>query len=160
MSDTEVFTLLSQVKTISGAYHIVATNTGENFNIFQILGMETAEVKTHSKILAELLNPSGSHQQGDVFLKLFSAYFNSLKSDDAKFLEEDIALVTANGKLQIERFLGKKKDSDGGRMDISIEDTDGNFICIENKINAGEQDKQMLRYNSFSQKYKRSHLFF
>ena len=44
--------LLNQVKTIDDAYRIVKRNTGEDFNLFQILGMETAEVKTHSKFLA------------------------------------------------------------------------------------------------------------
>ena len=35
--------------------------TGEHFNIFQILRIGHLEVKTHSPILAELLNPKGRH---------------------------------------------------------------------------------------------------
>lgn len=49
--------LLSQINTINEAYIIVKKNTGEDFNIFGILGMERKEVKTHSRILAELLDP-------------------------------------------------------------------------------------------------------
>ena len=74
--------LLSQVNTINEAYKIVKQNTGEDFNIFGILGMERKEVKTHSKFLAELLNPKGSHLQGDMFLKLFIEYLNKVAISD------------------------------------------------------------------------------
>jgi hypothetical protein len=37
--------------------------------------MESDEVKTHSRFLAELLNPKGSHGQKDVFLKKFVERF-------------------------------------------------------------------------------------
>ncbi len=63
--------LLSQVSSIIQQYEKVAELTGENFNVFKILKVETKEVKTHSAFIAELLNPQGSHGQGDVFLKLF-----------------------------------------------------------------------------------------
>ena len=49
--------LISQINSINEAYKIVKKNTGEDFNIFGILGMERKEVKTHSRILAELLDP-------------------------------------------------------------------------------------------------------
>ena len=41
------------------------------FNIFSILNVDRDEVHTHSAMLSELLNPKGSHGQGDAFLKLF-----------------------------------------------------------------------------------------
>jgi len=40
--------------------------------------MESDEVKTHSRFLAELLNPKGSHGQKDVFLKKFVERFGIL----------------------------------------------------------------------------------
>ena len=149
--------LLNQVETISKTYDLVAKSTGENFNLFRILGMETAEVKTHSRFLAELLNPKGSHLQGDVFLKLFIDYLNNLK-----LIEEnnEIELKPEQSNVQIEKYIGKKTENEGGRLDINISDNQGNIICIENKINAGEQDKQMLRYANFGEKFKKSHLFF
>ena len=45
--DKEVQMLLEQVFTIRKAYELVAKNTGEKFNLFSILGMESLEVKTH-----------------------------------------------------------------------------------------------------------------
>ncbi|WP_448646554.1 PD-(D/E)XK nuclease family protein [Pseudomonas mohnii] len=45
--------------------------TGETFNIFAITKIERAEVATHSAMIAELLNPRGSHGKGPVFLAHF-----------------------------------------------------------------------------------------
>jgi len=154
--------LLSQVHTIGEAYRVVEKNTGENFNLFWILGMETAEVKTHSRFLAEMLDPKGSHAQGGKFLELFVEYANSIKGDMGDspfFLDSKIELNVENSKVKIEKYIGRKTDEEGGRIDICI--TDGQtLICIENKIYAREQDKQMLRYDNFAKGYRERHLFF
>ena len=63
--------LLTQVSSLSEKYDKILKETGEDFNIFKILKMESKEVKTHSAFLSELLNPKGSHGQNDIFLKLF-----------------------------------------------------------------------------------------
>ena len=150
--------LLEQVNTINKAYAIVRQNTGEDFNLFQILGMETAEVKTHSRFLAELLNPKGSHMQGGTFLKLFVESLNN-----AQLYEESdkIWLNTEKSSVQVEKYIGQKIDDEGGRIDICIKDADSqHIICIENKIYAGEQDKQMERYGNYAKNFKKSHLFF
>jgi hypothetical protein len=49
--------------------------TGEQFNVFNILGIGHYEVKTHSPMLGELLNPKGRHGQGAMFLRLFLGQF-------------------------------------------------------------------------------------
>lgn len=38
--------------------------------------MATSEVHTHTPIIADLLNPKGSHGQGSIFLKIFVRYFS------------------------------------------------------------------------------------
>ena len=105
--------LLSQINTINEAYKIVKKNTGEDFNIFGILGMERKEVKTHSRILAELLDPKGSHLQGNIFLKLFIDYLNNVKinngNDNLNLLTEDsINLNVENSNVFIEKYIGEK----------------------------------------------------
>lgn len=40
-------------------------------NIFRLLGITTDEVRTHSALLADLLNPRGTHGQGSLFLATF-----------------------------------------------------------------------------------------
>lgn len=161
MDERQVIQLLKQVSTIDDAYKIVKQNTGEDFNVFSILGMETAEVKTHSKFIAELLNPQGSHLQGEVFLKIFIEYLNNLKDDnDNTFLSDLINIVPEKSKVILEKHIGQKTETEGGRIDIAIEDASKNVIFIENKIYAGEQEGQMLRYFNHGQNYPKCHLIF
>ena len=71
--------LLNQVGSLLKSYEKLAKSTGENFNIFSVMGMERDEVKTHSRVIAERLNPKGSHSQGSVFLKIFFQEIESLR---------------------------------------------------------------------------------
>ena len=43
---------------------------GENYNLFSILNIERYELK-HSALIANLLDPKGSHGCGDAFLRAF-----------------------------------------------------------------------------------------
>ena len=135
--------LLSQVKTINESFKLVAEATGDNFNIFSVLGIEQYEVSTHSLFLAELLNSNGSHGFKDKFLIEF---IEELKID--KFFK------TQNSKVLVEYFVGSKNDNSisDGRIDILIEDDKKNRIIIENKIYAGEQENQLQRYYNFDNK--------
>jgi hypothetical protein len=63
--------LLSQVNIIRTSYERVAHATGENFNIFSVLRIEHYEETTHSRFIAELLNPNGCHGKGVLFLNEF-----------------------------------------------------------------------------------------
>lgn len=119
---------------------------GEDFNIFEVMGMESDEVFTHSAILACLLDPNGSHGCGDVFLKLF---LSSL------LIFSDWNFSTKNAKTQVEYSIGPilKSREEGGRIDILLE-SDQKGIIIENKIYACDQDKQLIRYHNYAeQKY-------
>jgi hypothetical protein len=68
--DHNISILLERINSIYKRYDEIAKATGENFNIFQTLELETDE-GSHSKIIAELLNPKGSHGRGSEFLELF-----------------------------------------------------------------------------------------
>lgn len=76
-----ITSLFKHLSNINRAYEIVKKSSNEDFNIFSILRMETDEVNTHSRFIAELLNPKGIHFQGEVFLELFIKYFNYLKKN-------------------------------------------------------------------------------
>ncbi|MFV8337225.1 PD-(D/E)XK nuclease family protein [Flavobacterium sp. RSP29] len=135
--------LLTQVSGLLKSYEKLAKSTGENFNIFSVLGMESDEVKTHSRIIAELLNPLGSHSQGSVFLKYFFEEIDELKSlenfdfDNAKVIvEEHIGIINRDYTI-------------GGYIDIVIKDEkNGIEVVIENKIYATDQKGQLLRYKN------------
>ncbi len=82
----------------------------------------------HSRIIAEFLDPHGSHYQGDIFLKNF---FDSIS-------------FTSTTELNKWRVF-TEYDVGFGRIDILLTNFD-QFIIIENKINAGDQESQIYRY--------------
>ncbi|RZK26660.1 MAG: hypothetical protein EOO43_02115 [Flavobacterium sp.] len=134
--------LLNQVTALNERYKKINELTGENFNVFRILKLESSEVRMHSAFIAELLNPKGSHGQGDIFLKHFIESFCFKKT----------TIDTANCHVEVEKHTGylNEQRTEGGRIDILITDRNRNQILIENKIYAGDQDKQLFRYFNHS----------
>ncbi|MFD0751267.1 PD-(D/E)XK nuclease family protein [Mucilaginibacter calamicampi] len=122
--------LLSQVTTLNNHYIKINELTGENFNVFRILKLDSSEVRMHSAFIAELLNPQGSHGQHDIFLRLFIREF-CFKANgfDSSNCHSDVELHTA--------FISQD-GSEGGRIDIIVTDCNHNKIIIENKIYAGD----------------------
>ncbi|MEI7594595.1 MAG: PD-(D/E)XK nuclease family protein [Bacteroidota bacterium] len=139
MEINNITNLLNQVSAIRKQYEKVAELSGENFNIFKILKLTSDEVRTHSAFLAELLNPQGSHGQKDEFLKIF---INHLKITD---------FIAENANIKVEHHIAYKTEDEGGRIDILLKDKNGKHIIIENKIYAGDQENQLIRYHNFDQ---------
>ena len=113
--------------------------SGDMFNIFEILKAEHYEVTTHSAILAELLNPNGSHGCTDIFLKSFLEVLN-LKELFHNLNEVSVDVERSIGALDYEN------KEYGGRIDLIIHEKNKAAIIIENKIYADDQDKQLYRY--------------
>lgn len=139
--------LLSEVKRIrekSEAERTAADRRGENFNIFNVLGVTSDETRTHSAFIAELLNPNGSHGLGDQFLRSFVDTIDCLRSWD---------FDTKSAKVYKELSIGGKNEdcTEGGRIDIVVE-ANGKAIIIENKIYAGDQENQLVRYYNYCTK--------
>lgn len=132
----ELKKLLSEISEISNQYQHQFELSGNNFNIFNVINVTTNEVRLHSKFIAELLNPIGSHGQGDVFLQLFIDKFS-------------IKLDTASVRVRVEEHIGTKTETNGGYLDIYVFDNRGANFIIENKIYAPDQDNQLLRYYNF-----------
>lgn len=110
---------------------------GELFNVFNILGLESKEVRLHSALLAELLRPNGMSGVGNAFQKAFLAILG---------LPDNYIVV---GRVSVELSIGTTTDSERGRIDIIMED--GNHaIIIENKIYAQDQPAQLLKYTNFA----------
>lgn len=103
--------------------------TAEDFNIFNILGISHLEVSTHSRFISNLLDPCGSHYQGNIFLELF---MRKIGIEDFNY---------ADASIEVE-----KSENKYGRFDIFITDDKNWTIIIENKIHAGSQEKQLGRY--------------
>ena len=120
---------------------------GENFNIFSVLGLSTSEVRLHSAFLGELLKPDGDHGLGDKFLKAFVEII-------IKQVNPEFTIDTKTCKVSVEHPIGEIPEdySEGGRIDLLIRDNQNHAIVIENKINAGDQKKQLLRYQNYAKK--------
>lgn len=137
--------LLEKVKNFRSREAERKKYTGEDFNIFEILGIGHLEAATHSKFLGNLLNPQGSHSQGTLFLELFL---------------DELGITTLNinnAKVELEKSVGEQ-----GRLDIYITDYENTSIVIENKIYAELQDRQLERYCEFLEieKCKNKYLIF
>jgi hypothetical protein len=128
--------LLNEVKIIIKKNDELLDATCGRFNIFKICGVNHYET-THSKILAEFLNPKGSHGLKDEFLKAF------IEQAKEKF-SEICFLNTQTATVEIEYPI------ENGRLDIFIEDDENHFIIIENKIYAKDGDAQLKRYEAFA----------
>lgn len=110
---------------------------GRCFNVFSALNMCSDEVRLHSRLLATLLNPKANHGLENEFLKLFLI---------ALGLPEDY--ITHCKEQIVERTIGEVTETTGGRIDIILEDR-GHAVIIENKIYAGDQPNQLLRYYNY-----------
>ena len=141
---TKLISLFRQISIKAKEAELTARLTGENFNVFKILSLSTNEVRTHSAFIAELLNPRGSHGQGTLYLDRFLSQFGIAGHEfDSK-----------RSKAEVEFPIGgiDTKNSTGGRIDILLTDANTNRIMIENKIYAGDQHEQLLRYHRYDPK--------
>ena len=100
------------------------------FNVFQLI--EPDENKL-SDILADLLNPTGTHGQGDLFLRLLLERLE---------LAADPQLVR-EATVQREALMPGGQN-DQRRMDVFVKA--GLLLAIENKVDSPEQPKQIRDY--------------
>lgn len=149
----DIINILSQVRIVSRKIKEQRKEKferGESFNIFNDLGFMSDEVHLHSMFLANLLNPKGSHGQRGKFLE---AFLKMLQKSFPAISADRLVLDTANASVEVEKYIGRQTDSEGGRIDIYL--TDGKHsIIIENKIYAVDQHHQMLRYWNYGMSQK------
>jgi len=123
--------LLIRIKSIQKKNMVISNLRQESFNIFSILRKEYDEENLHSAFLWEMLRSNGSHGMGNIFLKIFVK-------------EILISDFTIDGTTNVY----KEKKIEGGRVDIYIKNKNKQVIIIENKIYAGDQKKQLIRYSN------------
>jgi hypothetical protein len=148
----ELQNLLNQVANIVKKYDDLALQSGEKFNVFDIIGLRNDEVRMHSAMLANLLDAQGSHGMKGKFLELFIKTIEDKifldKKNDFKNPFNDLSVTNCISEL----YAGPKTEDEGGRIDLYIYDNNNNALIIENKIKAPEQYKQLIRYNNFNDK--------
>ena len=110
------------------------------FSIFDYFRVQETDL---SRIFADLLDPSGSHGQGDRFLSLF------LKETLPKetLPEYSLPRTLANAKMvHLEYSTHERR-----KIDIVLEMPDNHWIGIENKPWAEEQEEQVKAYIEYLQ---------
>lgn len=127
--------LLAQVAIVSKKNAEILDATGGRFNMFGICGVNHYE-NTHSAIIAELLNPDGSH---GLKSKLLDCFIRTLGDD---FTVRDFNCDKSQVRTEF--------STEEGRIDILIEDNGGKAVIIENKIYADDQWEQLKRYDRYS----------
>lgn len=110
---------------------------GDKFNIFSILKMERLEVDTHSAFIYELINPNGTHFQGNKYLEIFIEEVLNIKDFDFNNIKVGRETLTDTSR----------------RIDFTIENDDY-YIAIEMKIDATDQNNQLSDYFEYAKKQK------
>lgn len=149
--EANIQTLLNRIGEIQKKQIIKQTEVyrrGENFNVFNILGLWSEEMRLHSAMVAELLKPEGSHGCREAFLKIFLK--EVVQIDISDHINELNKAITTT-----EFYISSINDdgTEGGRIDILIEMPHNSCIpslIIENKIYAAGQQNQLLRYYNFA----------
>jgi len=104
------------------------------FNIFESIGAVRRELR-HSDFLAFLLDPSENHQLFDRFIKPF-LFCVAEKTEAVSIIDIDLLKYD---DIQVRR--------EWKSIDILIVSEQSEFVCaIENKIDAGESEKQLGNY--------------
>lgn len=114
---------------------------------FSVFGYFRERETDLSRIFADLLNPSGSHGQGDSFLRIFAAELTRQGSKWSNKLGAILPNVSLDGCKPHLEFWTEK----GGRIDIVLEipyeeKCDVFLLGIENKPWADEQEGQLTDY--------------
>lgn len=137
--------LRSGLSIINKLYGEINRLSPPSFNIFHLLRVGYLENRTHSTILADFLNPNGSHGQGPLFLKTFLKVCSNQKS-----LQNESFPIHYFSSENNKWFVDQEKITNFGRMDLVISNaTSGQLLVIENKIYAGEQRDQIYRYSQW-----------
>lgn len=115
-----------------------------DYNIFEVLAIRHYEARVHTPFLVNLLDPRGSHRQGDLF---YRSFVREVLREGAPF--------TDSGSLEV---VGEYAAGYLGRIDILIRNrshTRQHCIIIENKIYAADQAAQLARYDEFARTVSR-----
>ncbi len=110
----------------------------EKAEAFDVIGTCIGTQETiHSKFLAELLNPHGSHGLGSAFLE---AFYEQIELNE---------LTPKNSSIKTEFTCPE------GKMDIVISN-ENDTVVIENKIYALDQSDQLKRYSEWLNKQEKA----
>ena len=148
-ADTEnIKGLLQMVHSI-----VDVRNEFHEYNIFSVLNVSDKEV-IMCRMLADLLNPRGQHEQGDIFLRSFLEEIVEIKGDveldeymSGVFVKKEYSIQHEDNPLDKADTVEDSK-IDNGRIDIVIYNRN-HFLPIEVKIKHEERKNQCWDYYQY-----------
>lgn len=139
----------TEIQLINTSKRLYGKQLAPNFSIFDYIATNETNL---NYILADLLNPKGSHQQDDLFLKNFiKICLPNLQCQEWSGFLDNLANI---GIEKEEIAYANKSDR---KMDIYLTDGGKYGICIENKPYARDQKDQLNDYYQELEKRKHSH---
>jgi len=142
MNEKKIEQMLLETTEILERHNAKKVNNGELFNVLEVTGISADEVKM-CKILAEIINPDGSHCLGDIFLKKFAEFVLNLEMDESE-------LSQAKVYTEYPTYASR-------RIDIVIQ-TPKRFVPIEVKIYATDQASQCSDYYEYEKSMHKAYL--
>lgn len=136
MNINEMNNFFVNMKNLSSKMNQLKIKTPGTMNVAEIMNRHHLE-NQHSNIITFLVNPSEIHNHPEYG----SLFLNMLKEKG----------VGIEGK-EIYKIFRENSTDELRRMDIFIE-TDSDFIIIENKINAEDQENQIKDYVEYVKKH-------
>jgi hypothetical protein len=133
--------VLSGYNTVKSIIHKYEAKEASTFNIFETLNIETAETRTHTPFLSNLLDPFGTHAQGNLFLKSFIDYFIPVEKKEFFMLDD-----------MMDYQIKQEQRVFNGQLDLYLRSLNSHQkfgIVIENKIHAPDQEEQIQRYYDY-----------
>lgn len=129
-----------KIGTLNEAKRLYADRLAPDFNMFDY--MRDNEMGL-SRCIASLLNPSGTHGQGSLFLKSFLERIDKVLSENE--LVKCWTDTVSNGcQASLEEQANGLR-----RIDVYLRFNNGEIIGIENKPWAGDQENQLADYAKF-----------
>jgi hypothetical protein len=108
------------------------------FNLFRLIAGKGIEL-AYSAVIAELLDPRGSHGQRSLFLREFLKVCVPAALDAC---DAELVVSATDVSVRTERPIYN------GRLDIALETNEASFLlAIENKLGASDQEDQLKRYS-------------
>lgn len=143
----------TEIQLINTSKRLYAKQLAPNFSVFKYIATNETNL---SYILEDLLDPKGSHQQDDLFLKHFiKTCLPSLQCQEWNEFLDNFA------NIRIEREEITSATQSNRRMDIYLTDGGKYGICIENKPYAKDQKDQLSDYyQELSKKHSYKHLVY
>jgi hypothetical protein len=131
------------IGTLLEARKRFAAQLAPDFNLFNFLRHNEMGL---SSAIADLLDPNGTHGQGNVFLERFVRNL----ATDYDCADYDWIASTNDWQVSTEKTLSNQR-----RLDIYMQSKNG-LVAIENKPWAGDQEEQLIAYAEYLREHAQS----